>query len=104
MKIKKGDKVMVIAGKDKGKTGTVSRALPALNKVVIDDINVATRHQKSRRVRSQGQIINKSMPIDVSNVALMGEGNKPVRVGYMVEKDGEKSKKVRIARPSGKKI
>ncbi len=103
MKIKKGDKIKVIAGKDKGKTGTVLKALPQAGKVVIDGINVATRHQKSRRVRSQGQIIEKSMPIDVSNVALL-EGDKTVRAGYSVEKEGDKSKKVRVARPSGKKI
>lgn len=103
MKIKKGDKVIVITGKDKGKTGTVTRALPITEQVVIDDINVATRHQKSKRTRSQGQIIKKSMPIHVSNVALV-EGNKPVRVGYTIEKEGDKSKKVRVARPSGKKI
>jgi len=95
---------VVIAGKDKGKTGTITRALPKLNKVVIDDVNVVTRHQKSRRTRSQGQIINKSMPIDVSNVAIVGENKKGVRVGYSVEKDGDKSKKVRVVRPSGKKI
>lgn len=104
MKLKKGDKVVVLSGKDKGKTGTITRALPKLGQVIIDDVNVVTRHQKSRRVRSQGQIINKSMPIDVSNVALVGEGNKGVRVGYTVEKEGDKSKKVRVERPSGKKI
>ena len=103
MKIKKGDTVKVIAGKDKGKTGKVIKALPITDQVVIDGINVATRHQKSRRTRSQGQIIEKSMPIHVSNVALM-ESDKAVRVGYTVEKDGDKTKKVRVARPSGKKI
>ena len=104
MKIKKGDKITVIAVKDKGKTGTVLRALPKTNQVVIDGIHVVTRHQKSKRVRSQGQIIEKSMPIDVSNVAVLGEGNKPVRVGYTIETEGDTSKKVRVARPSGKKI
>lgn len=103
MKIKKGDKVIILAGKDKGKTGTVLSSLPKVEKVVLDGINVATKHQKSRRVRSQGQIIQKSMPIHVSNVALM-DGKKPVRAGYTVEKDGDKTKKVRVARPSGKKI
>jgi large subunit ribosomal protein L24 len=61
------------------------------------------RHQKNKRSRSQGQIIEKSMPIHVSNVALM-EGNKAVRAGYIFEGEGDKRKKVRIARPSGKKI
>jgi len=104
MKIKKGDKVVVIAGKDKGKTGTVERAFPITGKVLLDGVNVVTRHQKSKRTRSQGQIIQKPMPIDVSNVAIIGENNKPVRVGYTIEKNGDKSKKVRVMRPSGKKI
>lgn len=99
MKIKQGDTVQVIAGKDKGKTGTVLTTLKDENKVVIEGINVVKRHQKNRRTRSQGQIIEKSMPIHVSNVALM-EGDKVVRVGYAME-DG---KKVRVSRASGKKI
>lgn len=103
MKIKKGDHVIVIAGKDKGKDGKVLLTLPKTDQVIIDGINVATKHQKNRRVRSQGQIIEKSMPIHVSNVAVTVD-KKPVRVGYMVEKDGDKSKKVRVARPSGKKL
>lgn len=93
----------MIAGKDKGKTGTVLMTMKDTNQVVIEGVNVATKHQKNKRVRSQGQIIEKSMPIDVSNVALM-EGNKTVRVGYIFEGEGDKQKKVRVARPSGKKI
>lgn len=103
MKIKKGDTVVVRTGKDKGKTGTVLFTFKADNKVVIEGVNVAKRHQKNRRSRSQGQIIEKSMPIDASNVALL-EGNKPVRVGYTIEGVGDKRTKVRVARPSGKKI
>jgi len=103
MKIKKGDTVMVIAGKDKGKTGTILTTHKDTNKVVIEGVNVATKHKKNKRVRSQGQIIEMSMPIDASNVALM-EGNKPVRVGYKFEGEGDKRVKVRIARGSGNKI
>jgi large subunit ribosomal protein L24 len=103
MKIKKGDTVKVIAGKDKGKTGTILLTLKDTNQVVIEGVNVATKHQKSKRTRSQGQIIDKNMPIDASNVALM-EGDKTVRVGYVFEGEGDKRKKVRVARPSGKKI
>lgn len=99
MKIRQGDTVKVIAGKDKGKTGTVLTTLNATEQVVIEGVNVVKRHQKNRRTRSQGQIIEKSMPIHVSNVALM-EGDKTVRVGYTMEGD----KKVRISRASGKKI
>lgn len=103
MKIRKGDTVQVIAGKDKGKTGTVLVAMPKLDAVIIEGVNVVKRHQKNRRTRSQGQIIEKSMPLHVSNVSLL-EGDKPVRVGYSFEGEGEKRQKVRVARPSGKKI
>lgn len=99
MKIKKGDTVKVIAGKDKGKTGKVEKTFVADNKVIVEGVNVATKHQKNRRMRSQGQVIEMAMPVHVSNVALL-EDKKPVRVGYKVE-DG---KKVRISRKSGNKI
>ncbi len=94
---------MVIAGKDKGKTGKVMRTFKASDEVIVEGVNVVTKHHKNRRVRSQGQIIEKSQPIHVSNIALT-EDKKPVRVGYTVETDGDKSKKVRVARPSGKKL
>lgn len=95
--------MQIIAGKDKGKTGTVLTALPRTEQVVIEGMNMVKKHQKNRRSRSQGQIIDLSLPIHVSNVALL-EGNKPVRVGYSIEGEGEKRKKVRVARPSGKKL
>lgn len=94
---------MVIAGKDKGKTGKVELVLRATDQVIVEGVNVATKHQKNRRMRSQGQVIKKAMPVHVSNVSLT-EGKKPVRVGYKVEKDGDKVKKVRVARPSGKAL
>lgn len=99
MKIKKGDTVKVIAGKDRGNTGTVLMIDKTANQVTIEGLNVSKRHQKAKRKGSAGQIIEKSMPIDASNVALM-EGDKTVRVGYKME-DG---KKVRISRQSGKNI
>ncbi len=94
---------MVITGKDKGKTGKVLKTFAQADKVLVEGINVVTKHQKNRRIRSQGQIIEKSLPIHVSNVAML-EGKKPVRVGYQIEKSGDKTKKVRVARPSGKKL
>ena len=103
MKIKQGDTVKVIAGKNKGKIGTILSTLKEKDQVVIEGVNVAKRHQKNKRARSQGQIIEKSMPIHVSNVSLM-EGDKTVRVGYMMEGEGDKRKKVRISKASGKKI
>lgn len=95
--------MQVIAGKDKGKTGTVLTVLVKTEQVLIEGLNVAKKHQKNKRTRSQGQIIEKSMPIHVSNVSLL-EGGKPVRAGYVFEGEGEKMKKVRVARPSGKKV
>ena len=103
MKIKKGDNVIVIAGKDKGKTGEVQEVLKATEQVIIDGINVATKHQKNRRMRSQGQIIEKPMPVHVSNVAIE-EGGKPTRVGYKMEGEGDKAKKVRVSKKTGKTI
>ncbi len=94
---------MIIAGKDKGKTGTVTHALPKKSQVIVEGVAVATRHQKARRSGSQGQIVEKAMPISVSNVALV-EGKKAVRVGYKVEQKGDTRKKVRVARPSGKEL
>lgn len=103
MKIRKGDTVKVLSGKDKGKTGTVLSTDKATERVVIEGVNVVTKHQKNKRSRSMGQIIEKSMPISASNVGLM-EGGKTVRVGYIFEGEGDKRVKVRVARPSGKKI
>lgn len=70
MKIKKGDKVEIIAGKDKDKTGIVSRALPKFDKVVIDGINLAKKHQKPKQANTKGQIVEVAMPVHVSNVKL----------------------------------
>ncbi len=103
MKIKKGDTVKVIAGKDKGKTGKVEQTLAATGQVVVEGVNVVTKHQKNKRTRAQGQIVTMSMPLDVSNVSLM-EGSKVVRAGYTFEGEGDKRTKVRVARPSGKKL
>ena len=100
MKIRKGDTVLVIAGKDKGKEGTVEHVLPKEEKVIVAGVNTAKRHQRARRANEQAGIIDKDMPIHVSNVMLVHKG-KPVRVGYRVEADGSK---VRIARPSGEVI
>ena len=100
MKIKKGDNVIVLAGKDKGKQGTVSRVLPKTNQVIVDGINVAKKHQKPQGANQQGGIIDRDMPVDASNVALVVDG-KPTRVGFKVNADGTK---VRIAKSNGKEI
>ncbi len=103
MKIKSGDKVKIIAGKDKGKTGTVLRSFPGKNKVIVEGVNLVKRHQKNSQNKSQSKIIERNLPIDVSNVSLM-VNNKTVRVGYDFTGEGIKRKKIRISRPDGKKI
>jgi large subunit ribosomal protein L24 len=99
MKIKTGDTVKVIAGKDKGKTGQVLKVHRDIDQVSIEGVNIAKKHQKNRRTGSVGQIVELTKPVHVSNVALM-DGDKTVRVGYKVEGD----KKTRVARPTGKTI
>jgi len=100
MKLRKGDTVRVITGKDKGKEGQVIRVLPSDNKVIVSGVNTAMRHLKARRANEKAGIIEKDMPIDASNVMLV-HGGKAVRVGYGVDKSG---KKVRIARGTGEVI
>jgi large subunit ribosomal protein L24 len=82
MKIRKGDRVRVLTGKDRGKEGEVMSAHPKTGKVIVEGVNVAKRHQKPTRAMQQGGIIDKAMPIDVSNVALIDTDGKPTRVGY----------------------
>jgi large subunit ribosomal protein L24 len=100
MKIKKGDTVVVISGKDKGKEGTVSRVMPRTNQVIVDGINVAKKHQKPKGANQQGGIIDRDMPVDASNVMLVHKG-KPTRVGFKTNSDGTK---VRIARTTGEEV
>ena len=104
MKIKKGDTVVVTTGKDRGKSGKVLRAFPKKQEVLVEGISIVTKHQKSKKRGSVGQIITKSMPIKVANVAFSGKGGKPSRVGYLVEGEGASAKKVRVLRPTGEKI
>jgi large subunit ribosomal protein L24 len=100
-KIKKGDKVVVITGRDKGKTGEVTKVLVDAHRVVVAGINQSKRHEKPS-MRSAGGITPKDMPIHVSNVALADpKDGKPTRVGFTTLKDG---KKVRIAKRSGETV
>ena len=102
MKIKKGDRVKVLTGKDRGKTGEVMRALPAEGKVIVDGVNVAQKHQRATRATMQGGIIDKDMPIPVANVALVCPScGKTTRVGYKFDSDGTK---VRTCKKCGGEI
>jgi len=100
MKLRKGDTVIVISGKDKGKEGVVSHVMPSSNKVIVDGVNVAKKHQKPRKANEQGGVIDRDMPIEASNVMLVHKG-KPTRIGFKVKADGTK---VRIARTTGEEI
>jgi large subunit ribosomal protein L24 len=98
MKIRKGDRVRVLTGKHRGKEGEVMSVNPRTGKVVVDGVNVAKRHQKPTRAMQQGGIIDKAMPLDASNVALIDTDGRPTRAGYRIASDGTKS---RISRRSG---
>jgi large subunit ribosomal protein L24 len=100
MKLKKGDTVVVIAGKDKGAQGEIAQVFPKDNKVIVAGVNTATKHQKSRKANDQGGRIDRDMPLDASNVMLVHKG-KPTRVGYKLNTDGTK---VRIAKRNGEVI
>jgi large subunit ribosomal protein L24 len=99
-KLKKGDRVVVLAGKDKGKKGDITRVIPKENKAVVAGVNVAIRHQRQTQ-STQGGRVAKEMPIDLSNLALLDpKTGEPTRVGFRMEGD----KKVRFAKKSGETI
>jgi large subunit ribosomal protein L24 len=99
-KIRKGDKVVVLAGKDKGKTGTVERVIPSETRAVVGGINLVRRHTKQTASQDAG-IYTRAAPIHLSNLALVDSNNKPTRVGF---KTGEDGKKVRFAKSTGETI
>ena len=100
-KIKKGDTVVVLSGKDKGKTGEVTKSLPKDGKVVVDGINVAARHRKPTQANPQGGIDRNPAPMHISKVAVATADGKPTRVRFETGKDGSK---VRVAVKTGETI
>lgn len=102
MKILKGDKVVVIAGKDKGKEGTVQAVYPKKNKVVVEGVNVHKKHRKPTQQTPEGSVVEIYVPIDASNVAIVDpKTKKATRIAYSVDKDG---KKIRVTKASGSKL
>jgi len=99
-KIKKGDRVVILAGKDKGKEGRVLKVMPKEERVVIEGLNLVQRHTKPSAADPQGGIKNKEAPLHVSNVAIVDSAGKPTRVGFRMEGD----KKVRFAKTTGEVI
>ncbi len=98
-KLRKGDKVVVLAGKDKGKEGEISVVMPKDGKAIVDGINIAIRHTRQTQ-SSQGGRLPKAMPIDLSNLALLDSNGKATRVGFR-EEDG---KKLRFAKTTGEAV
>ena len=105
MKIKKGDMVQVLTGKDRGKRGEVMRAIPKTDKVIVDGVNQVKKHQRATKATMQGGIIDKDMPLPVANVAIVCGNCGPTRIGYRFEGEGEakgdRSTKRRICRKCG---
>jgi large subunit ribosomal protein L24 len=102
IKLKKGDNVVVLAGKYKGKTGKITATHPFENKVTVDGINIVKKHQKPNKQHPQGGIIELTKPIWVSKVAIVEPtSKKPSRIGMQVDKDGNKT---RVFKSTGKEI
>jgi len=99
-KIRKGDTVVVLSGKDKGRTGEVTKAMPKQGKVIVSGVNVHARHRKPTQVNPQGGIERKEAPLHISNVAIATADGKPTRVRFE-DRDG---KKVRVATKTGELI
>jgi large subunit ribosomal protein L24 len=103
-KIRKGDTVIVIAGRDKGRTGEVIEMRREVSRALVRGVNMVKRHQKQTQAQ-EGGIISKESPIHVSNIALVDpKENKPTRVGFKIVGKGDDRKKVRVARRSGAEI
>ncbi len=99
LKIKKGDRVRVLTGKDRGKDGNVTRVLPDAGKIIVDGVNVAKKHQRATKATMQGGIIDRDMPLPVANVAILCPScGKATRVGYKIDGDGTK---VRVCKKCG---
>ena len=105
MNIKKGDTVLVTTGKDKGKQGTVSRAMPQDNKVVVEGLNMVKKHVKPQGQTRQGGVIDKAMPLQVSNTMLIcSECGKPTRVAHEHRTSNDKERSVRVCKKCHKVI
>ena len=98
MKLKKGDRVRVLSGKDRGDEGDIMRVFPKEGKVIVEGVNVAKKHQRALRATMQAGIIDKDMPLPASNVAIICSTDGPTRIGYRFDDQG---KKVRICRKCG---
>ena len=102
-KIRKGDRVIVLNGREKGRTGEVFEVRPDENRALVRGVNLVKRHQK-QSAQQEGGIVSKEAPIHLSNLAYVGKDGKPTRVGFKFIGEGENRKKVRVAKRSGAEI
>ena len=103
-KLRKGDEVEVLTGKDRAKRGTIMKVLPKEKKVIVEGVNVAKKHQRQTQARVKGGIIDKDMPIHADSVALVCPKDGPVRVGYTFKTEGDRRSKVRVCRTCGREL
>jgi large subunit ribosomal protein L24 len=101
MKLRKGDRVRVLQGKDRGQTGDVMRVLPKSNRVIVEGVNRVKKHQKATRATMQGGIIDKDMPIPASAVAIVCPQCGPSRIGFRMDENG---RKIRVCRKCGAEL
>jgi large subunit ribosomal protein L24 len=105
MKLRKGDRVRVLTGKDRGKEGEIMRAMPQVGKVIVEGVNVAKKHQRATKATMQGGIIDKDMPLPAANVAIICPSCGPTKIGYRFEKTvdgkGARNEKHRVCRKCG---
>ena len=103
-RLRKGDEVEVLGGKERSKRGTIMRVLPKEGKVVVEGVNVAKKHQRQTKARVQGGIIDKDMPIRSDSVALVCPKDGAVRVGFTYKTEGDRRSKVRVCRTCGREL
>jgi large subunit ribosomal protein L24 len=103
-RLRKGDEVEVLTGKDRSRRGTIMKVLPKEGRVIVEGVNVAKKHQRQTRARVKGGIIDKDMPVNVSSVALVCPKDGAVRVGFEYRTEGDRRSKVRVCRTCGREL
>jgi large subunit ribosomal protein L24 len=104
MKLRKGDEVEMLSGKDRSKRGTIMRVFPKDGTIIVEGINIAKKHQRQTKARVRGGIIDKDMPVKASSVALVCPKDGAVRVGYEFKTEGDHQSKVRVCKRCGREL